>query len=141
LSPEAATLPETRALAVGDAARMLGIPGDLLEYAAGGSSLTYRNLGAVGDHLVRFTLAPGYLEPIEQHLSDLLTRTTVARFNVEGLLRADIETRYRVYESGVTKSGVLTLEEARMMEGLEPGGIETAPIGPNPAGVEVIENV
>jgi len=138
LNPEAAQLTQSRERAVGDAARMLGIPGDLLEYAAGGSSLTYRNLGAVGDHLVRFTLAPNYLEPIEQHLSDLLTRTTVARFNVEGLLRADIETRYRIYESGVTKSGVLSLDEARAMEGLIPGGVETAPVGPNTANVEVI---
>lgn len=138
LSPEAAQLPQTRDRAVGDAARMLGIPGDLLEYAMGGSSLTYRNLGAVGDHLVRFTLAPNYLEPIEQHLSDLLTRTTVARFNVEGLLRADIETRYKVYESGVTKSGILSTEEARQMEGLEAGGVETAPVPPNTANVEVV---
>lgn len=138
LSPEAAQLPGARTHAVGDAARMLGIPGDLLEYAAGGSSLTYRNLGAVGDHLVRFTLAPNYLEPIEQHLSDLLTRTTVCRYNVDGLLRADISTRYQVYESGVTKSGIISREEARQMEGLEPGGVETAPVPPNPARVEVI---
>jgi HK97 family phage portal protein len=134
MNPEAAQLTQSRERAVGDAARMLGIPGDLLEYAAGGSSLTYRNLGAVGDHLVRFTLAPNYLEPLEQHLSDLLTRTTVARFNVEGLLRADIETRYRVYEAGL-RSTVLERDEAREMEGLEPGGTETAPVPPNPADV------
>jgi HK97 family phage portal protein len=137
LNPEAAQLTQSRERSVGDAARMLGIPGDLLEYAAGGSSLTYRNLGAVGDHLVRFTLAPNYLEPIEQHLSDLLTRTTVARFNVEGLLRADIETRYRVYQTGIA-STVLERDEARAMEGLIPGGVETAPVGPNPANVEAV---
>lgn len=134
LNPEAAQLTQSRTQAVGDAARMLGIPGSLLEYAAQGSSLTYQNLGAVGDHLVRFTLAPGYLEPLEQALSDLLTRTTVCRFNVEGLLRADIRTRYEVYKSGVD-SGILEVEEARTMEGLDPGGVETAPVGPNAAAV------
>lgn len=139
LNPEAAQLTQARDRSVGDAARMLGIPGDLLEYQAGGSSLTYRNLGAVGDHLVRFTLAPNYLEPIEQHLSDLLTRTTVARFNVEGLLRADIETRFRVYESGI-RSSVLEVAEARQMEGLDPGSPELAPVPPNPAPVEVVTN-
>jgi hypothetical protein len=52
----------------------------------------------------------------------------VARFNVDGLLRADIKTRYEVYESGVTKSGVLSVEEARQMEGLSPGDVERAPV-------------
>ena len=134
LNPEAAQLTQSRTAAVGDAARMLGIPGSLLEYAAQGASLTYQNLGSVGDHLIRFTLAPGYLEPLEQALSDLLTRTTVCRFNVDGLLRADIRTRYDVYKSGI-ESGVLEPTEARIMEGLDPGSVEVAPVGPNLAPV------
>jgi hypothetical protein len=49
----------------------------------------------------------------------------VARFYVDGLLRADIKTRYEVYASGIT-SGVLTVDEARTKEGLAPGNIEVS---------------
>lgn len=134
INPEAAQLTESRTHSVGDVARMYGIPGHLLEFGAPGSSLTYQNIGAVGDELVRFTLAPGYLEPLEVALSDCLSRSTVARFNVEGLLRADIRTRYEVYKTGMD-AGMLERGEARRMEGLDPGGIETAPMPANPATV------
>jgi phage portal protein BeeE len=116
---------------------MFGIPGHLLEYAVQGSSLTYQNIGEVGAELVRFTLAPGYLEPIEVGISDLLTRSTVARFNAEGIYRADIKTRFEVYQIG-TGSGVLTIPEARKAEGLDPGGVETAPMPTNTATMEEI---
>ena len=125
---QAAQFNDARLYQVGDAARMFGIPGNLVEYSSPGSSLTYQNISEVYTAFLRTCLAPNYLEPIEQAMSDLLTRSTVARFNVDGLLRADIKTRFDVYESGVTKSGVLSLEEARQMEGLAPGDVEHAPI-------------
>jgi hypothetical protein len=60
-------------------------------------------------------------------MSDLLTRSTVARFNTEALLRADIKTRYEVYGLGIDK-GILSSEEARQNEGMDPGDIENAPV-------------
>lgn len=126
--PSRAQLVESRKFTNGEAAVMFGIPGSLIDHFDSGSSLTYQNVSQEYDKFVRACLWPGYLEPIEQTISDLLTRSTVARFNVDGLLRADIKTRYEVYESGVTKSGVLTLEEARRMEGLAPGDVERAPV-------------
>jgi phage FluMu protein Com len=50
------------------------------------------------------------------------------RFNVDGFLRADIKTRFEVYELGVAKSGILTVEDARRIEGLDAGNVETAPV-------------
>lgn len=111
----------------GEAARMFTIPGALLEYGRTGSSLTYTTVVSLMDQFVRSSLIPDYLEPLEQMLSDQLPRTWTARFNVDEILRADIKTRFQVYESAITKSGVLSVEEARSMEGLEPG-IETAPV-------------
>jgi HK97 family phage portal protein len=111
----------------GDAARMFGIPGALLEYATSGSSLTYQNVAEVYRQFVQTCLAPNYLEPIEQELSDLLPRTTVARFNVKGLLRADIKTRYETYAIGIDK-GIISAEQAATEEGYLPGDIEFAPI-------------
>ena len=106
---------------------MFGIPGSLLDHQTAGSSLTYQNLEGEFGKFIRACLWPNYLEAIEQAMSDLLTSSTVARFNIEGLLRADIKTRYEVYASGVT-SGVITTEEAREMEGLSPGDVERAPV-------------
>lgn len=115
----------------GDAARLFGIPGMLMEYNSPGSSLTYQNVTDIWTSFVRGCLAPNYLEPIEQGLGDLLPRSIVTRFYVEGLLRADIKTRYDVYESGIG-SGVLTPEQAQAMEGLVPGSPELAPVKPTP---------
>jgi phage portal protein BeeE len=110
-------------------ARMFGLPGALLEFSAQGSSLTYQNVTEVFTRFVKTPLAPDYLEPIEQHLSDLLPRSTVARFNVGGFLRADVKTRWEVYEIATR---VVGLEEAATMarerEGLTPGDIEFAPV-------------
>ncbi len=109
----------------GDAARMFGVPGSLLEYNTPGSSLTYQNLEQEFTKFVRGCLLPYFLEPIEQHMSDLLTRSTVARFNVDGLLRADLKTRFDAYAVGIA-SGVLTPEIAQKSEGIIAGDIETA---------------
>jgi HK97 family phage portal protein len=127
IDPESAQMVEARNHQDGEAARMFGIPGSLLEYSAPGSSLTYQNVEGEYTKFVRTCLAPNYLEPIEQAMSDLLPRSTVARFNVDGLLRADIKTRFEVYQLGVA-SGVLTPERAQVMEGLLPGDIEIRPV-------------
>lgn len=126
-NPQSAQMLEARDFQNGDAARMFGIPGALLEFSTPGSSLTYQNLAEVWNNFLRGCLAPNYLEPIEQALADLMPRTQVARFYVEGMLRADVKTRYDVYKTGI-ESGVLDAAEARQMEGLDPGSVELAPI-------------
>jgi len=113
----------------GTSANLFGVPGALLEYGRPGSSLTYQTVTEVFTTFVRATLAPDYLESIEQNMSDLLTRSTVARFNVKGFLRADVKTRWEVYQIASTVIGVdeaATL--ARQQEGLEAGDIEYAPV-------------
>lgn len=119
---------EAREYQNAEAARMFGIPATLLDTAVAGSSLTYQNLETEFGKFVRGCLWPNYLEPVEQTMSDLLTRSTVSRFNVDALLRADVKTRYEVYELGVAKSGVLSVEEARQAEGLDAGDVEMAPM-------------
>jgi hypothetical protein len=128
VDPLSAQMTEARTHQDGESARMFGIPGKLLEYAAPGSSLTYQNIAEVFTDFVRSCLSINYLEPIEQALSDLLPRTTAARFNVEGLLRADIKTRFAVYESAVKVFGAEEgAQYAREREGLSPGNPEMAP--------------
>lgn len=129
VNQQGAAMLEARNYQNGDAARMFGIPGELLEFSAQGSSLTYQNVAEVFTRFVKTPLAPDYLEPIEQHMSDLLPRSTVARFNVAGFERASIKTRWEVYKLAVD---VLGAEEAaamaRLGEGMTPGDIEYAPV-------------
>lgn len=126
-NPQGAQMLDARDHQNGDTARMFGIPGSLLDYKAPGSNLTYQNLEQEMTKFLRTCLIPNYLEPVEQAISDLLTRSTVARFHVDEVNRADVKTRYEVYEIGI-RSGVLDPELAQQMEGIVPGDVETAPV-------------
>jgi HK97 family phage portal protein len=116
-NPEQAQLNGARMFNRGEVALMFGIPGRLLEYAESGTSVTYANVGDLATELVRLTLAPLYLEQIEQAFSDLLPRGHEVRFNVEELQRADIKTRYEVYEKAIAL-GVKSPEQVAGEEGL-----------------------
>ena len=97
VNPEAAQLLESRLYSASSIATAFGMDAELLNAAQSGSSVTYQNVGQRFDNFIRSTLAPNYLEPIEHGISELLPRTTVARFNLQGLLRADVKTQADVY--------------------------------------------
>lgn len=126
INPESAQLTTSRMMSRGDAAVMFGIPGRLLEYSESGSSLTYANVGDLATELVRLTLAPIYLEQIEQAFSDLRPRGTEVRYDVEGFERADPKTRYEIHEKAIAL-GVYTPEDAARKEGEQPGSAEVVP--------------
>lgn len=129
VNSEGAALLETRESNKGMSANLFGVPGALLEYGRPGSSLTYQTVTEVFTTFVRATLAPDYLESIEQNMSDLLPRSTIARFNVKGFERADIKTRWEVYKLAVDVIGQQEAGEiAREQEGITPGDIEFAPV-------------
>ena len=116
VNPETAQLPAIRMQSRGEAALMFGIPGRMLEYAESGSSITYANVGDLATELVRLTLAPVYLEAIEQAFSDLRPRGTEIRFDVSSLERADAKTRYEIHEKAIAL-GVYDAEAAAEKEG------------------------
>jgi HK97 family phage portal protein len=126
VNQQGAQMLESRNAQNGEAARMFGIPGPLLEYLTQGSSLTYQNVGQEFAKFVRVCLLPDYLEPMEQAISDQLTRSNVARFNIAALERADIKTLYEVAVQGL-EAGVHDREEARAIVGLAPG-VENAAV-------------
>jgi HK97 family phage portal protein len=130
-NPQGAQMLEARQHQKGDAAEMFGIPGSLLEYQQPGSSLTYQNVEGEFTKLVKVCLQPLYLEPIEQTMSDLLTRSTVAKFNVKGFLRADIKTRFEVYGIAIDK-GIFGPDYAQREEGILPGDVEFSPVPYSP---------
>jgi HK97 family phage portal protein len=125
-NPEQAQLNGARMFNRGEVALMFGIPGRLLEYAESGTSVTYANVGDLATELVRLCLAPAYLEQVEQAFSDLLPRGHEVRFDVEELQRADVKTRYEVYEKAITL-GITTAEDAAKSEGKVAGSSTVTP--------------
>ena len=120
----------------GDAARLFLIPGELLEYAMSGSSLTYQNLATVYEDFLRRCLRPNYLSKIESAISDLIPRALVARFDTDNLTLADAKTRYDTYAVGIT-AGIITPEQAQAFEGLQPGDTDNAPVPFSPPAAQI----
>jgi len=126
----------------GDAARIFDMPGPLLEYSASGSSLVYGNRTDLWKDFLASCLSPNYLEPIEHAMSDLLTRSTVARFNRKPITEPDIKTRYEVHAIAI-EQGIYTAEVAASEEGYLPGDSEYKPMpfAPPAAAVTAIPQV
>lgn len=120
---------QSRAYNAVETAQMFNMPAPMIEAAVAGSSLTYQNIPSLYDSFARRCLSPNYLEPIEQTMSDLLTRQTVSRFNTEGLFRLDPKARWEIYE---IQSRVIGQDDAatiaRQKEGIDPGDVEFAPV-------------
>lgn len=125
INPEQAQLVDSRKHSASSVATMFGMNGHLLNVSESGSSLTYQNIGEVFTDFVRSSLAPNYLVPIEESVSDLLPRTTVARFNVQELYRADLKTRADVFAT--LKTAGMQDAEARSQAGFDQSA-ELAPI-------------
>lgn len=109
---------ETRKFGVQEIARLLGLDPFFLGEQSGGS-MTYSTTESLLRLAVTQTIGPDYLEPIEQAFSSLLLPGRSARFNVDEILRADLESRYRAGISAV-QAGVITVNEFRESEGLSP---------------------
>lgn len=127
INPETAQLSSSRMMSRGDAALLFGIPGRMLEYSESGSSISYANVGDLATELVRLTLAPVYLEPMEQAFTDLRPRGHETRFDVEGLERADVKTRYDIHEKAIANQ-IYSPAYAARKENIEGGAPETVPV-------------
>jgi phage portal protein BeeE len=140
-SPHDAQLIEARMHARGEAAVAFGIPGKLLEYASAGSSLTYENVGELMTDFARSTLAPMYLVPIEQSITDFLVRSLTVRFDLDELLRPDPRTRFDIHKIAI-EAGIYPAAYAAQVEGISSGDPSTAPVpapGPIPTGLPSAE--
>jgi HK97 family phage portal protein len=133
INPEQAQLLQSRQYSAASVATMFGMDADLLNAAVSGSSLTYQNVGQRLDNFVRTTLTPNYLEPIEHGISERLTRTTVARFSLQALLRSDVKTQAEVFSTLITAG--MTPQQAGGIAGLD-SLVDTEPI-PAPERVRI----
>lgn len=128
INPDDAQFLETRRFQVEEIARLYGIPPDMIgavdKTSSWGTGVEQRSLA-----FVIYTIRP-YLVKLEQSLNRaLFTREERKRFfiefNVDGLLRGDIKSRYAAYASAL-QWGWQNRNEVRALENLNPfdGGDE-----------------
>jgi HK97 family phage portal protein len=124
--PEKSQALEARRMAVEDVARIWRIPSHMLNLPG---TNTY---SSVEQNMIGFTthtLRP-YVSKIEDIMSSLMSRvpggeTAFVKFNMSGLLRADIQTRYAAYSTGI-QSGFLAINDIRRLEDMSPQDGEAA---------------
>lgn len=152
-SPEDAQAIQTREFQVREVCRVFGIPPAKMGLAGGGESIEAQNIQFLTDciqpHLVRF----------EQECNRKLVRESdwgwyTWSHSVEGLLRADILTRYKSYSIG-RNWGWLSVNQIRKLESWDPipGGdvflsptnmqplTDTAPGARAPAADQAVDSV
>lgn len=124
MSAQDAQMLETKSFDIEEICRWFRVPpfmvGHTQKSTSWGTGLEQQNLG-----FLTYALRP-YLSRIEQSIrrslmSPIERKTLVAEFKVEGLLRADTQTRMTSYGIGVDK-GIYTRDEVRGWENLPPKG-------------------
>jgi len=125
LDPKALQLVEARAANAVDVARLLNLP-PMYVNAESGGSMTYSTVTQQGQALANLTLAP-YLFAVAGRLSmaDVTPLGQTVSHSLDTFLRTDLATRAQSL-SVLLGAGVLTVDEARAIEGLPPL-VEVAP--------------
>jgi len=121
IPPENAQFLETRQFQKRDIARVFRVPLYLLADVEKGAS--YSSIEQQSLDFLKYSVQP-WLTRMEQSLtnqllSDEARRRYFVEFLIDSLLRADIQTRYQAYSTGINY-GFLTINEVRSMENLNP---------------------
>lgn len=111
---------DSRRMAVEDVARAFNIPSNFLNLPG---TNTYSSVEQNSLNLVKFCIRP-IIQKLETAFTPLLSRVAggenaFIKFNLDGLLRADINTRMSAYSTGL-QSGFLTINDVRKLEDLQP---------------------
>ena len=111
---------DSRRMAVEDVARAFNVPSNFLNLPG---TNTYASVEQNSLMFVKYCLRP-IVQKLESAFTPLLSRvpggnTAFIKFNLDGLLRADINTRMSAYSTGL-QSGFLTINDVRKLEDLQP---------------------
>lgn len=123
--PQQSQLVESREFAVIEVARIFKIQPALLGVMQAGS-MSYASVEQQHIQFVTLTLRP-YIAKIEEQYSRLLPGETFIRFNMEGLLRGDLSSRFAAYSQGI-QAGFLSINDIRSLEDLAPIESDSASI-------------
>jgi HK97 family phage portal protein len=103
---------------VGDVARFLDVPGDMIDAESASGSITYANISQRNLQLLLTSMGPAFKRR-EDTFSSAIKSDRYAKFNTDALLRMDPETRSRVV-NGQVLARVLAPSEARELENRPP---------------------
>ena len=115
--PQQSQLVESREFAVIEVARIFKIQPALLGVMQAGS-MSYASVEQQHIQFVTLTLRP-YIAKIEEQYSRLLPGEVFVKFNMEGLLRGDLSSRFAAYSQGI-QAGFLSINDIRALEDLAP---------------------
>lgn len=106
------------------AGQMFLVDPSMIGIALTGTTLTYQNLEQRGHHLVRHSLLRWIIR-LERGLSRLLPDGQTLKFNVNGLMRGDMNARYNSYKTAaeintLLGAPLLSVQEMRDFEDLGP---------------------
>lgn len=103
----------------GDIARFFGCPGDLIDAAVSGSSVTYANISQRNLQFLIMNLGPAVGRREDAFSRKLVSGPRFVKLNTDALLRMDPEARARTIGQRITNR-TLTPSEARALDNLPP---------------------
>ncbi len=110
---------EARQYGLGDIARFFGVPGDLIDAAVSGSSVTYANISQRNLQFLIMHLGPAVGRREDTFSRKLVSGPRYVKLATDALLRMDPETRARTVASQIN-SRTLAPSEARAFEDRPP---------------------
>lgn len=113
VAPDQAQMIESRRFAVEEVARAFNIPLSMMGVPG---TQSYASVEQNAIQFVTHTLRP-YIEKLEWAYSRLLPNEAFLKFNVDGLLRGDFNSRISAYSIGL-QSGFMSVNDVRKLEDL-----------------------
>ncbi|MFF0136759.1 phage portal protein [Streptomyces sp. NPDC005227] len=110
---------EARQYAASDIARFFGVPGDLIDVAVSGSSVTYANIGQRNLQFLIMNLGPAVSRREDAFSRKLVSGPRFVKLNTDALLRMDPEARARTIGAQINNR-TLAPSEARALENRQP---------------------
>lgn len=117
VDPDAAQMLESRRLSIEEIARAFRCPPSMLGVTTPGA-MSYASVEANAIHFVTHTLRV-YVTKLEDAYSRLLPEGVFLKFNMDGLLRGDSQTRAQVYSTAL-QSGYMSINDVRRLEDFSP---------------------
>jgi HK97 family phage portal protein len=117
VNPDEAQMLDSQRFSVEQIARIFRIPPHMLGITTAGA-MSYNSVEQQNINFVQHTLR-AYIAKIEDAYGFLLPKGAFLRFNVDGLLRGDFQTRMQGYSIG-SQAGFLSIDDIRRYEDLPP---------------------
>lgn len=117
VDPDQAQMLQSREFAVEEIARIFRIPPSMLGVTKPGAA-SYASVEQQGIQFAQYTLRP-YVEKIEAAYSTLLPQGAFIKFNMDGIMRGDLATRFTAYSTGI-QGGFLSINDIHRLEDMKP---------------------